>query len=91
MSHSSPEAIKRAQRAVLAATEPLAAIGAARRVRELAEAQEAELIAQARRSGVSWSRIGAFYGLTKQGAQQRFRGSVKSVKGPHHHGDSSGN
>ena len=52
---------------------PLARLDAARRLREAAdELEEAELRA-ARKAGATWSEIGACYGLTKQGAQQRFR------------------
>lgn len=48
-------------------------LAAARAVRASTEALEQVAILQARAEGVSWSRIGAVYGLTKQGAQQRFR------------------
>lgn len=48
------------------------ALLAAREARELAEALEYGVIRQARDARVSWSKIGAVYGLTKQGAQQRF-------------------
>ena len=41
--------------------------------REAAEAEETALVLAARESGHTWSEIGALYGLTKQGAQQRFR------------------
>lgn len=51
----------------------LAALDAARRTREAAEARELDAVAEARRAGASWSRIGELYGLTKQGAQQRFK------------------
>lgn len=59
------------------ATEPLAHLDAVRRLRESADALERHLVREARAAGVSWSRIGALYGLTKQGAQQRFRGEGK--------------
>lgn len=48
-------------------------LAAARAVRASTEALEQVAILQARAEGVSWSKIGAVYGLTKQGAQQRFR------------------
>ena len=51
----------------------LEALAAARLLRERAEALEREQIAAARKEGHSWSKIGGLYGLTKQGAQQRFR------------------
>ncbi|HLJ99925.1 MAG TPA: hypothetical protein VKU39_08470 [Streptosporangiaceae bacterium] len=48
-------------------------LDAARRLREAAEELEADEIQAARRTGATWKEIGACYGLTKQGAQQRFR------------------
>ncbi|WP_035758551.1 hypothetical protein [Granulicoccus phenolivorans] len=58
--------------ALRAADDALAVVDAARRVREAAEALEEDAIRSARADGASWSKIGAKYGLTKQGAQQRF-------------------
>lgn len=65
-----------------AAGDPLAVVDAARRVREAADALEADAIGSARTHGASWSKIGAKYGLTKQGAQQRFtkRGTESKKK-----------
>jgi hypothetical protein len=37
------------------------------------EALEADTVADARAAGATWGEIGALYGLSKQGAQQRFR------------------
>ena len=37
------------------------------------EKLEAATVADARAAGVTWIQIGALYGLSKQGAQQRFR------------------
>lgn len=51
----------------------LQAVDKARRARERAEAAEAAAVAAARAAGVSWGRLGELYGLTKQGAQQRFK------------------
>jgi ATPase subunit of ABC transporter with duplicated ATPase domains len=48
-------------------------LDAARRLREAAEELEAAQVETARKAGVTWIEIGACYGLTKQGAQQRFR------------------
>ncbi len=48
-------------------------LAAARAVRASTEALEEAAVLEARAEGVSWSKIGAVYGLTKQGAQQRFR------------------
>jgi hypothetical protein len=48
-------------------------LDAARRLREAAEELEAAQVEAARKAGATWIEIGASYGLTKQGAQQRFR------------------
>lgn len=50
----------------------LEALDAARRLNESAAALERERVEAARKDGHSWSQIGALYGMTKQGAQQRF-------------------
>ena len=52
---------------------PMSRLAAARRLREAAEELEAAQVEAARKAGATWSEIGACYGLTKQGAQQRFR------------------
>jgi hypothetical protein len=52
---------------------PMSRLDAARRLREAAEELEAAQIDAARKAGATWNEIGACYGLTKQGAQQRFR------------------
>ena len=52
---------------------PAARLAASRRVREAAEKLEAANIDAAREGGLTWSEIGRTYGLSKQGAQQRFR------------------
>jgi hypothetical protein len=54
---------------------PMSRLQAARRLREAAEDLEAAHVEAARKAGATWSEIGACYGLTKQGAQQRFRGA----------------
>ena len=56
-----------------AADGPVSRLDAARRLREAAEELEAAQVEAARKAGVTWIEIGACYGLTKQGAQQRFR------------------
>lgn len=66
--------ISRALEALAAATTPKQRIDAARRIRESAEALELAQVDAARGAGLTWSEIGDRYGLTKQGAQQRFRG-----------------
>ncbi|MGH3253916.1 MAG: hypothetical protein ACRDOU_00685 [Streptosporangiaceae bacterium] len=57
-----------------AADGPVSRLDAARRLREAAEELEAAQVAASRKAGATWIEIGACYGLTKQGAQQRFRG-----------------
>ena len=52
---------------------PVGRLDAARRLREAAEELEAAQVEAARKAGATWLEIGACYGLTKQGAQQRFR------------------
>ncbi|SDB79920.1 hypothetical protein GA0111570_101193 [Raineyella antarctica] len=52
---------------------PKELLAAARAVRACTEALEQAAVLQARADGASWAKIGAAYGLTKQGAQQRFR------------------
>jgi hypothetical protein len=52
---------------------PMDRLEAARRLREAAEELEAAQVEAARKAGATWIEIGACYGLTKQGAQQRFR------------------
>lgn len=55
------------------ADDPLSRLNAARRLREAAEELEATHVQIARGAGSTWTEIGTCYGLTKQGAQQRFR------------------
>jgi hypothetical protein len=63
-----------------AADGPMSRLQAARRLREAAEQLEAAQVAAARKAGATWIDIGACYGLTKQGAQQRFRGTRNHAK-----------
>jgi len=68
--------VKRFQRALdslQAIPDPLSRLGAVRRSLEDLEALEAATVTDARAAGATWSEIGALYGLSKQGAQQRFR------------------
>src|SRR6202044_364647 len=51
-----------------------------RRLREAAEELEAAQVEAARKAGATWLEIGACYGLTKQGAQQRFRAARKQAE-----------
>ena len=68
--------LKRLDRAVEALRlipEPLERLDAVRIARERLEALEADAVRDARAAGVTWKAIGGLYGLSKQGAQQRFR------------------
>jgi hypothetical protein len=55
------------------AKQPTQRLAAARRAREAADRLERAHVDAAREAGMTWAEIGAIYGLTKQGAQQRFR------------------
>ena len=59
---------------------PMIRLDAARRLREAAEELEAAQVEAARKAGATWMEIGACYGLTKQGAQQRFRAALNQAK-----------
>ncbi|MGH3205561.1 MAG: hypothetical protein ACRDOA_19405 [Streptosporangiaceae bacterium] len=61
---------------------PMSRLDAARRLREAAEELEAAQIEAARKAGATWNEIGACYGLTKQGAQQRFRARLQARAAP---------
>jgi hypothetical protein len=63
-----------------AADGPISRLDAARRLREAAEELELAQVAAARKAGATWIEIGACYGLTKQGAQQRFRAVRNQAK-----------
>jgi len=63
-----------------AADGPISRLDAARRLREAAEELEAAQADAARKAGATWNEIGACYGLTKQGAQQRFRAARNQAK-----------
>jgi len=64
--------VQKALDALGAADTPLAALAAARELRAAAEEVERHRAAAAREAGVSWTKIGALYGTSKQNAQQRF-------------------
>ena len=68
------KAVARALSEVATAKDAAARLAAARAVREAAEALEQALVDESRAAGATWSEIGAAYGMTKQAAQQRFRG-----------------
>ena len=56
-----------------AARTPAERLAAARQLRAAADRLERESVEAARAAGLTWAEIGELYGLTKQGAQQRFR------------------
>ncbi len=58
--------------------DPIERLDAARRIREAAQDLESLALAAAREAGATWKGIGDCYGLSKQGAQQRFGRSVSS-------------
>jgi len=58
--------------------EPLEAVAIARRIRVAAEEFERARVDKAREKGVSWREIGSLYDMSKQAAQQRFGGGVRS-------------
>ena len=64
------------------ADRPMSRLDAARRLREAAEELEAAQVEAARKAGATWIEIGACYGLTKQGAQQRFRAARERAEAP---------
>ncbi|MFC4948258.1 hypothetical protein [Pseudonocardia sp. GCM10023141] len=73
--------VRHALEAIESAPHPLGALAAARRLREAAEQLELAAAAQVRGNGGTWSEIGAVYGTTKQGAQQRFRDALARQDG----------
>lgn len=71
-----PTHLKRFTRALQALQEvpdPALRLDAVRIAIARLEELEAKTVADARAAGVTWVDIGALYGLSKQGAQQRFR------------------
>jgi len=74
------QAILAALGAFDAADGPISRLDAARRLREAADELEAAQVEAARKAGATWIEIGACYGLTKQGAQQRFRAARNQAK-----------
>jgi hypothetical protein len=70
--------LRRSLEAVAAAPNALEAVRASRRLRDEAEALELEAVIEARRQRATRSEIGAVYGTSKQGAQQRFRMALRA-------------
>lgn len=63
----------RTVRALEETDDPTARLRAARAVAEQLEQLEHRLVEDARSTGLTWTEIGAVYGMSKQAAQQRFR------------------
>ena len=83
-----PAHLKRWGRALSALTEivdPLQRLDAARQVREEVERLELEAMTASRAAGRTWADIGALYGLSKQGAQQRFKRADPAKRGTQRH------
>jgi hypothetical protein len=72
--------VNRALDALRALPDPLVRLDAVREAVEQVQRLEASAVTQARESGATWSEIGAVYGLTKQGAQQRFHPSSRATR-----------
>ena len=70
--------LRQALDAVQNASTPLEGLAAARQLREAAEALELAMVVEARRRRSTWTEIGAVFGTSKQGAQQRFRSAVSA-------------
>ena len=77
MARSSRKRVQQALDAVLTAADPMTTLQAARSLREAAEDLEIAAVHDLRRTGITWTQIGALYGMTKQGAQQRFGTDVQ--------------
>jgi hypothetical protein len=71
--HPHGKRFARALDELAAIPDPLARLDAVRRAREALEQLEADAVIDSRAGGITWAAIGALYGLTKQGAQQRFQ------------------
>jgi len=72
---------ERAVAALAAVPDPLQRLDSVRTARERMDALEAAAVRDARAAGATWKAIGALYGLSKQGAQQRFRGALPAGTG----------
>ena len=72
--------LKRFERAVDALRllpDPLLRLDSLRQARERLDSLEAGALRDARQAGVTWKAIGVLYGLSKQGAQQKFGGTPR--------------
>jgi hypothetical protein len=55
------------------AADPESRLHCVRKLTEAVAALETETVRSARKSGLTWTAIGAAYGMSKQAAQQRFK------------------
>lgn len=78
MAQSPTTRLRRAMEALDTALDPMGRVKATQRVREAAEDLERDAVKAARKAGHSWASIGHVFGVSKQGAQQRFRGTGES-------------
>lgn len=79
---AAPGVSKRFDRALQALDEisdPLTRLDEIRRRREALERLEVETVIAAREAGSTWRTVGQIYGLSKQGAQQRFRPLIEAA------------
>jgi DNA-binding PucR family transcriptional regulator len=74
--------VARALRAVESASRFEARLAAVRQLAERVAELEAWAVHEAREAGLTWTQIGAVYGMTKQAAQQRFRSASRSARRP---------
>lgn len=65
--------LARAVETLEAIADPIDRLDAVRAAREELERRERDAVAACRDAGHTWTDIGARYGLSRQGAQQRFR------------------
>ncbi|PFG18733.1 hypothetical protein [Serinibacter salmoneus] len=77
MAEPSQRRLQRAIDALSAVEDPLERLTRVRLARQRMEELELEQIRSLREAGTPWRTIGAQYGLTKQGAQQRFKSALK--------------
>lgn len=70
--------LDKAAESITAIKDPLERLDAARKAREQFEQLELDQVRVLRDGGTTWSKIASLYGLTKQGAQQRFRAALKN-------------
>jgi hypothetical protein len=74
--------LARAVAALQAIEDPIVRLDAVRAAREEFESLERDAVAACRAAGHTWTDIGARYGLSRQGAQQRFRRRPTPPTGP---------